>query len=132
MATRSTIWIKNEDNTYRGIYCHWNGGLEHNGKILFEHYQDKSKVLELISLGRMSLLAAECSHPIAHTFRLPIPGYCVFYHRDRGDPLENIIALNEFQTKKERYSYIYQNNSWYFSQYKNPYQLITEANFHED
>jgi len=56
MATRSLIAIKHKDNTYSGVYCHWDGYVEHNGKILKEDYQDRAKVVELIDGGDISSL----------------------------------------------------------------------------
>ncbi|MDQ1341322.1 MAG: hypothetical protein QG567_2480, partial [Campylobacterota bacterium] len=40
MATRSTIWVKNKDGIYNGVYCHNDGYLENNGAILLMHYMD--------------------------------------------------------------------------------------------
>jgi len=56
MATRSTIAIRNADNTVTAIYCHWDGYLSYNGKILFENYNTEEKVRELIALGDLSVL----------------------------------------------------------------------------
>ena len=49
MATRSTIAVVNPDNTVTQIYCHWDGYLSHNGRILKESYTDLNAVKELIS-----------------------------------------------------------------------------------
>lgn len=125
MATRSTIWIKNADNTYIGIYCHWAGYLTHNGRILFEHYSNESKVRELIAFGSASCIEEECSQPIAHTFDNPIPGYSVFYARDRGEKVKQLKALNEFQTQRECYNYIFQDGKWFFSTGRHNYQPLT-------
>ena len=38
MSTNSTINIQNEDGTVDSIYCHWDGYLEFNGKLLQQHY----------------------------------------------------------------------------------------------
>ena len=56
MGTRSFI-ILLDNEIYKGIYCHWDGYLEHNGLILKEHYSDKGKLLKLINKGDMSVLA---------------------------------------------------------------------------
>lgn len=56
MGTRSFISIKHKDNTYSGVYCHWDGYPEHNGKILLEDYQDRAKVVDLIDGGDISSL----------------------------------------------------------------------------
>ena len=57
MGTRSTIALEFADGTVQQVYCHWDGYLEHNGKILQEHYSDPFKLRELIDLGDMSSLA---------------------------------------------------------------------------
>ena len=59
MSTRSYICIEKEEGVYEGVYCHWDGYLSHNGKLLNEFYQDRSKVEKLISLGDLSSLAQE-------------------------------------------------------------------------
>jgi len=56
MGTRSTIALEFADSTVQQIYCHWDGYLEHNGKILQEHYSDPFKLRDLIDLGDMSSL----------------------------------------------------------------------------
>ena len=38
MGTRSTIAIKNQDGSVTGIYCHWDGYVDHVGVMLKEHY----------------------------------------------------------------------------------------------
>lgn len=43
--------MKQEDGSYKSIYCHWDGYPEYNGLILFENYKDKNKVEKLINLG---------------------------------------------------------------------------------
>lgn len=54
MATRSNIAIKNKDGTYDYVYCHFDGYLDNNGVILYDHYQDENKIRRLIDLGDMS------------------------------------------------------------------------------
>lgn len=56
MSTRSNIAILNNDGTVTAIYCHWDGGLEHNGMILSKYYSSPEKVIELISGGDLSFL----------------------------------------------------------------------------
>jgi hypothetical protein len=38
MSTRSFICIEDDEQGYRGIYCHYDGYPEHVGKILVEYY----------------------------------------------------------------------------------------------
>ena len=56
MGTRSTIELEFADKSVEQIYCHWDGYLEHNGKILAKHYMDPFKVKELVALGGFSSL----------------------------------------------------------------------------
>ena len=77
MSTRSNIGILNEDGTVDYIYCHFDGYLDHNGRILNEHYNTEEKVRELILLGDMRALVENIEHSI-------------FYHRDRGEKLNKI------------------------------------------
>ena len=57
MGTRSTIALEYADGSVGQIYCHWDGYLEHNGKILFNDYTDPFKVRELLDGGDMSTLS---------------------------------------------------------------------------
>ena len=72
MATRSRIAIENQDGSVISIYCHWDGHIETNGKILFENYTTKDKVEELIALGNLSSLDETIERTVA-------------YHRDNGE-----------------------------------------------
>jgi hypothetical protein len=56
MGTRSDIIVHCTDGKWRRIYCHWDGYLEHNGRILFDHYTGQKKVEQLIALGDLSSL----------------------------------------------------------------------------
>jgi regulatory protein YycI of two-component signal transduction system YycFG len=56
MGTRSTIALEFADGSVEQVYCHWDGYLEHNGKILAKHYMDPFKVKELVALGGFSSL----------------------------------------------------------------------------
>lgn len=85
MGTRSDIIVHRTDGKWHRIYCHWDGYLENNGKLLFNHYTSQKAVEALVKPGDMSSLAPECSKPKGHTFDKPVKGYCVYYGRDRGE-----------------------------------------------
>jgi len=72
MATRSRIAIENQDGSVTSIYCHWDGQIYSNGKILNENYTTKDKVEELIALGNLSSLDETIERTVA-------------YHRDNGE-----------------------------------------------
>jgi hypothetical protein len=56
MGTRSTIALEFADGTVQAVYCHWDGYLSNNGKILLKHYSDPFKLRDLIDLGGFSSL----------------------------------------------------------------------------
>lgn len=56
MGTRSTIALEFADGTVEQVYCHWDGYLSHNGRILAEHYMDPFKLRDLIDQGDLSSL----------------------------------------------------------------------------
>jgi len=75
MSTRSAIAIQEtKEGPVKYAYCHYDGYIEHNGKILNEHYRDPAKVKELLALGDMSSLDETLDKSI-------------FYHRDRKEEL---------------------------------------------
>ena len=83
MGTRSTIAIQNANGTVTGIYCHWDGYVSHNGKILAENYTTEAKVRELIALGDLSSLGDTVG--VKTDFEDAAKGQCVAYGRDRGE-----------------------------------------------
>jgi len=97
MATRSTIALEYADGTVHQVYWHWDGYLEHNGKILAEHYSDPFKLRDLIDLGDLSSLRPTIGTKHAFSkFELATQieqrlheeateNMCTFYGRDRGE-----------------------------------------------
>jgi hypothetical protein len=86
MSTRSAIAIQeNKDGPIKYAYCHYDGYISHNGKILNEHYRDPAKVKELLSEGDLSSLGETIDKS-------------VFFHRDRKEDLHiNLpMSLKEF------------------------------------
>ena len=103
MGTRSYIGIENGDGTISGVYCHWDGypphvrpGVGGVGETLLEHYNDPNRVRELIGGGALSSLqpAIEPGDGVAHNFDEPADGVCIYYHRDRGEPIETQHAAD--------------------------------------
>ena len=95
MGTRSTIALEYADGTVHQVYCHWDGYLEHNGKILQEYYSNPFILRDLIDLGDISSLRPTVG--TKHAFsRLEVPmdgeaydklygDMTTFYGRDRGE-----------------------------------------------
>ena len=133
MGTRSTIAIQNADGTVTGIYCHWDGYLSNNGRILQENYTDEAAVRELIALGDLSSLGETVG--VKTDFDNGAKGQCLAYGRDRGEKdvdaktCANWAALLE--DFGQEYDYLFTPGAgWtvrYFSGWDNAVQPLAEA-----
>lgn len=125
MATTSSISVFNpETNLWHSVYCHWDGYLSHNGKILFEHYPIIDLALKLVSEGDISVLAPSCDKPDGHTFDDPVKGYCIYYGRDRGEKqtkqwIGEEIDLALSPKFGQDYNYWFKDGNWYCLEYQN-------------
>lgn len=124
MATRSTIARHMPDGTVEQVYCHWDGYLTHNGRILLLHYSDPVKLQQLLDLGDLSVLGSEIGEK--HDFDFPPnDDVCTFYGRDRGEEntVKNVHAtLAEYFTwgGREQFNYLYTlDGKWLVSSYEN-------------
>ena len=151
MATRSTIALEFADGTIGQVYCHWDGYLAHNGKILFENYSNPFILRDLIDLGDVSSLRPTIGtkHPFS-VFDLPSDSpmskdgkfeelygnMTTFYGRDRSE--HNVYAryFKDFADFKangqaEEYDYILRNvdgvATWFVSDHGGEFILLTEA-----
>ena len=107
MATRSVI-AKLDDKGVQAIYCHNDGYLSNNGKILDQHYQNEVKVDNLIAQGDCSSLKDTIEDTI-------------FYMRDRGEENKEATNLNNetkllefaFESCDAEVVYMFAYGSWY-------------------
>ncbi len=135
MATRSTIALEYADGTVDQIYCHWDGYLDNNGKILYKHYTDPFKVQRMMDLGDLSSLRTSViPEPYqGHTFEAPQDEVCVFYGRDRGEDGVGAKRFADFDAyvadhQYEEYEYILRKDGhWYVCQYGKGYELLGDA-----
>ena len=133
MATRSTIAVVNPDNSISQIYCHWDGYIKHNGKILVEHYTTLEKVQELISLGDLSSLEMNI-HPTdsSHSFETPQDHTCVYYDRDRGEEdvePKNFYCFHDYlkECQFEEFNYLFKDNKWACTENADDFYDVAEA-----
>lgn len=139
MGTRSDIIVQRSDGKWCRIYCHWNGYLDHNGKILFEHYTSQQAAEALIALGSLSALGPKIG--IKHPFEAPpaykegagpladnpaylaykrkYGGMCKAYGRDRGeadsaaqvgDTLQAVWPEEDTWTE---FTYVWKDGKWF-------------------
>ena len=144
MGTRSTIALEFADGTVEVVYCHWDGYLEHNGKILQEHYSDPFKLRDLIDQGYISSLRKEIGtkHPfsphgseqdeLAYHEAVDLGGATTFYARDRGEDLikEKFVDFQDYLAHHtyEEYEYILRRDgNWYVKCHDAPYVTLEQA-----
>lgn len=127
MATRSTIAIENADGTVTGIYCHWDGYLAYNGKILQENYADEARVRELIALGNISSL--DVSIGTKHDFDNCPKGETNAYARDRGEREQEARTYDNWtrfiNEEGQEYDYLFRPSTgkWQVNTYSGIYDL---------
>jgi hypothetical protein len=132
MSTRSRIAVKQNDNSYKSIYCHNDGYPEYNGVMLYYHYSDPTKIKLLMSLGDISLLEENVLPDTtkAHSFDERQDGVTVAYHRDRGEDLKFKLfsnkdeLLNFFKESDQDYLYLYEDDKWYVAESDNEINLV--------
>ena len=134
MGTRSTIALEFADGTVQQVYCHWDGYLDYNGKILQEHYSDPFKLQKLIDLGDLSSLAPNIG--TQHSFGDRVDGECTFYGRDRKESGVSAKKFKDFADYKanhqyEEYEYILRacgdKAVWFVADHNNTYMPLVEA-----
>ena len=148
MATRSTIALEFADGTVGQVYCHWDGYLSNNGKILLNHYMDPFKLQQLIDLGDVSSLGEEIGvkHPFDNPGTYGTPAYeayneqygnmTKFYGRDRGEEGCGAKYFKDYEHflidgQQEEYDYILRQVNgeavWYVSDHNSDFQPLPEA-----
>jgi hypothetical protein len=103
MATRSSISIKTPEGKYRGIYCHNDGYLSYNGRVLKEHYTDVDKINRLIDLGDISSLGERVEPIGEHSFDKSERGTTVAYGRDRRERNVVFKVVEELKSIPDNY-----------------------------
>ena len=120
MGTRSRIGVMHGDKC-KSVYCHWDGYLSHNGKILQEHF-DSARANHLVALGDVSSLRKNVEIPegVEHTYDAPVDGITIFYGRDRGETGAEFRVSHTFEEFMElcnnstaEYYYVMKDGEWY-------------------
>ena len=151
MATRSTIALEFADGTIGQVYCHWDGYLAHNGKMLMEYYSNPFILRDLIDLGSLSSLRPQIGtkHPFsmfeanmtqdeyANLYR----DMCTFYERDRGERSADATYFKDYEHflvdgQVEEYDYILRNvngvATWFVSDHDGDFVTLESAIMDEE
>ena len=134
MGTRSMIGVMHGDKC-KAVYCHWDGYLSYNGRILQEHY-DSPKANNLVALGDISSLKPEIGEKHffsqfdtdmpAKEFEDKYGNMTTFYGRDRDEEgVEYKVyqdydeLLDTFDGSLCEFLYIMKDDVWYVADYDN-------------
>ena len=135
MSTNSNIALEVRPGIVKSIYCHWDGYLSHNGKILLTYWNDRDKLMTMIDEGDASKIAENLG--TQHHFDFCPKDECNFYKRDRKDYKPHYNA-DEFELKDfedhalEYFYYLDLDNNWHVSKFSGPFQLLTMEICNED
>ena len=133
MSTRSMISVKVKKGLYKTVYCHFDGYISWNGKILLNYYNRLDAVLDLIALGNLSSLDKYITCPIYHSWDRNVDDYSVFYGRDRGYKDEQCKVFKTEKALKQSinwdidYHYLFKNDKWYIDGQRLTQKLIEES-----
>ena len=146
MATRSTIALEFADGTIGQVYCHWDGYLAHNGKMLMEYYSNPFILRDLIDLGSLSSLRPQIGtkHPFSmfeanmtqDEFANLYRDMCTFYERDRGERSADATYFKDYlhflvDGQAEEYDYILRNvngvATWFVSDHDGDFVKLESA-----
>ncbi|EGU0513373.1 post-segregation killing protein PndC [Salmonella enterica] len=79
MSTHSTISVLCRDGLVRTVYCHQDGYLKHNGRILAEYYNSRDAAEALVAPGNIWYLRPRCDRPEGHCEETPADGVTLYF-----------------------------------------------------
>ena len=151
MGTRSTIALEFADGTVEQVYCHWDGYLAYNGKMLLEHYSNPFILRDLIDLGDISSLkpTVGTKHAFSHfgtdmkqeDYDALYGNMTTFYGRDRGEDGTSSEKFKDFADyianhQYEEYEYILRSVGgeavWFVADHDNVYVPLVSAILDEE
>ena len=115
MATRSNIAMKTAEGKIVSVYCHWDGYVANNGKILLENYTDIDKIEALVALGSISSLGTAIGDKQDFDDRSTQKDeWTLFYSRDRGEQLsiQENDDIPSWINDMEEYAYLWNGQEW--------------------
>lgn len=106
----------NSDGTVTSVYCHYDGYLGHNGKLLLQHYNDENLARGLIRLGDVYLLGSTVSNT-------------QYYSRETKESnvsprLHSSLHSESYKNFKQEYNYVYNVDNWYVAWHDYPFELL--------
>lgn len=118
MSTNASITAKLSNGKWASFYVHYDGRLSYTGAILLAAYSTQERVDLLMDLGELSQVGPYVGCPEGHTFEHPVKGYCIAYHRDRGE-VKN-VSISDYAITAlrngpgtQQYNYLWDGSGWH-------------------
>lgn len=73
MGTASMIGCYNEDGTVTATYCHYDGYISYNGKMLVEHYNTPELAKNVANAGYLSGLKSDLYESVVEAVHIEDP-----------------------------------------------------------
>tara|TARA_R110000824_G_scaffold386613_1_gene581594 strand:- start:547 stop:966 length:420 start_codon:yes stop_codon:yes gene_type:complete len=106
MSTRSNIVLLKENGACSAVYCHYDGYLEHNGKMLVDNYTSTEDVRALVAMGNIRSLKPTLDEMV---------------EEDYEEPPQNFKSLRAYMSQVDTlfiefiYMWSEENESWWVS-----------------
>ena len=138
MSTSCRIGLVQEDGTVRHICCHTYGEPCYMGDILYQHYNDKETISELLDLGNIHFLS---ELPVSPDWNNNDTGHDDRYtlsdatRTDARKNLEDVKAIThkditEFVSEFPHYLvhcvYLFRNGDWYVYDWSRRWRTLSE------
>lgn len=106
MSTRCRIAI-NEGDSFRSIYCHYDGYPKYVGNILLKYYNSKEMATKLIDLGDISCLLPMLDKTEEQSYHIKEQG------ARRIIEFENLKDMVDYFIQSDQeYLYLWDNGKW--------------------
>ena len=108
MGTPSMIGILNEDGSVTATYCHYDGYIAHNGRVLVEHYNTPEKARAVAEVGYLSAL----SHDLEKDIKEAV-------HKNEKTVVYDTVAVYMkcgYNHAGAEYLYIFDGEAWFYAE----------------
>jgi hypothetical protein len=115
MGTSSMIGFYNEDGSVTATYCHYDGYLEYNGRMLVENYNTIAKAKAVATCGYLSGLVEDLSQSIVEAVHSQDP---IVY----ASP-EVFLKCGSNHAGAD-YLYLFDGEAWFFAKPGNKFEEV--------
>jgi hypothetical protein len=106
MGTPSLIGVCNEDGSVTTTYCHYDGYLAHNGRVLVEHYNTPERARAVAEAGYLSGLEYDLEESIRSSV-----------NRESTRTYDSVGSYmwHAFRETCAHYIYLFDGDAWFYA-----------------